>query len=96
MKSKPHSMQNGAQLICFHELCTIPFFAGDYDAELLHLAEPVPGPAIEQISKVARDTGTVVVFPLYERDGSARYNTAVLIGTCGELLGSLLWGNAAN
>jgi N-carbamoylputrescine amidase len=79
--------ESGADLICFHELCTIPFFAGNYNPQLLELAQPVPGPTIERISKVARDTRTVTVFPLYERDGPHRYNTAVIVGPRGDLLG---------
>jgi predicted amidohydrolase len=49
--------------------------------------ETVPGPTTERISKVARRHHMHVVFGTYERIGDAIYNTAVLMGRDGQIIG---------
>lgn len=51
------------------------------------VAEPVPGPTVEMLGEVAKARRSYVVAGLYEREGSAIYNTSVLIGRNGELVG---------
>lgn len=50
-------------------------------------AEPVPGPAVEAMQAVARETGMVVVYPMFERDGDRYYNTAIVLDTEGRIAG---------
>jgi predicted amidohydrolase len=50
-------------------------------------AEPIPGPAAEYFGALARKHGLHVVAGLVERDGHLVYNTAVLIGPDGQLIG---------
>ena len=58
------------------------------DPELFSgFAEPVPGPTTERIAKVAREHKMHVVFAMYERLDGQVYNTAVLLGRSGEVLG---------
>ena len=78
---------NGAQIVCFPELCTTTYFCYERTPAFFDLAEPVPGPAVDRMRKVARETGTVLVYPLYENDGGTLYNTATVIGPDGELIG---------
>ena len=78
---------NGAQVVCFPELCTTIYFCFDRDKKWFETAEPVPGPAVDRLRKVARETGTVIVYPLYENDRGVLYNTAVVIGPDGGLIG---------
>jgi len=78
---------NGAQIICFPELCTTTYFCYERNPAFFELAEPVPGPAVDRMRKVARETGTVLVYPLYENDGGTLYNTATVIGPDGRLIG---------
>jgi predicted amidohydrolase len=52
------------------------------------VAEPVPGPTTRALGELAREKGTYVVAGLYERRGPAVYNTAVLLGRSGELVGA--------
>lgn len=49
--------------------------------------ERIPGPATDRISEVARKYRMHVVFGTYERIGDAIYNTAVLMGRDGEIIG---------
>ena len=78
---------NGAKIVCFPELCTTTYFCYERNPAFFALAEPVPGPSVNRLCKVARETGTVLVYPLYEDDGGTLYNTAVVIGPDGELIG---------
>jgi predicted amidohydrolase len=50
-------------------------------------AETVPGPTTEYFGELARKHTLYVVVSLYERDGTVVYNTAVLLGPEGNLLG---------
>jgi predicted amidohydrolase len=52
------------------------------------VAEPVPGPTTETLAALAREKGAWVVAGLYERDGVAVYNTAVLLDREGRLAGT--------
>jgi predicted amidohydrolase len=51
------------------------------------IAEPVPGPTTESLGALARKKNAYIVAGLYERDGQAVYNTAVLIDRAGKLAG---------
>jgi predicted amidohydrolase len=55
--------------------------------KLSDLAEAVPGPTTEYFGKIARDDNFYVVLSLYERDRHLIYNTAVLIGPDGSVVG---------
>src|SRR5207244_5453193 len=77
---------NGAKIVCFPELCTTTYFCYERNPAFFELAEPVPGPAVNRMRKVAKETGTVLVYPLYENDGGTLYNTATVIGPDGEII----------
>jgi predicted amidohydrolase len=53
----------------------------------MDVAEPVPGPTTARLVEVARRRNAYIVASLYEKDGHAIYNTAVLIGRKGEIVG---------
>jgi predicted amidohydrolase len=50
-------------------------------------AEPIPGPSTEYFGKLARQHDLYIVAGLLERDGYLIYNTAVLIGPDGRIVG---------
>ena len=52
------------------------------------VAEPVPGPTTEVLGALAREKSAWVVAGLYEREGVAVYNTAVLLDRQGALAGT--------
>jgi predicted amidohydrolase len=51
------------------------------------VAEPLPGPTTESLSKLARDKNAWIVAGLIEREAPANYNTAVLIDRQGRIAG---------
>lgn len=50
-------------------------------------AEPIPGPTTDYFGEQAKTHNLHVVVSLYERDGKVVYNTAVLLGPDGKLIG---------
>jgi N-carbamoylputrescine amidase len=78
----------GGQIICLPELFRSPYFCQQQDPRIFDLAEPVPGPTTEQLSRVARETGTVVIASIFERRTAGVYhNTAAVLDADGKLLG---------
>jgi len=51
------------------------------------VAEPLPGPTTRRLAEVARAKSAYVVAGLFEREGGAIYNTAVLLDRKGRLVG---------
>ena len=73
-----------ADIVCLPEGITVVGTGKTY----VDVAEPVPGPTTERLSAVARECALYIVAGIYERDGAAVYNTAVLIGREGQLVGA--------
>lgn len=80
--------RNGAQIICLPELFRTQYFCQREDPALFDLAETIPGPTTEAMSKVAAESKAVVVVSLFEKRTRGLYhNTAVLIGSDGAIKG---------
>lgn len=80
--------ESGANIICFPELCNTVYPAWEDNPEHFQLAEPIDGKAVTRMREVARETGTVIIYPLFERTAEGEYfNTAAVLGAKGELLG---------
>jgi beta-ureidopropionase len=79
---------NGARIVCLQELFNTTYFCYVEDPKFYDLAEPIPGPTIDEMAKLAQDERIVLVAPIYERVVKGElYNTAVVIGPNGKLLG---------
>ena len=78
----------GAQIISTQELFRSPYFCQTETHANFDLAEPIPGPSTEALSKAAAAHNVVVVGSLFERRAPGLYhNTAVVIDADGQLLG---------
>src|SRR5260221_1710368 len=78
----------GAQIICLQELFRSQYFCREENADLFELAEPIPGPSSEALSKLARDLKVVIIGSLFERRAAGIYhNTAVVLDAGGAALG---------
>ncbi len=78
----------GAQIVCLQELFRSQYFCREENAELFALAEPVPGPSTQALSKLARELEVVIIAPLFEKRAAGVYhNTAAVIDADGSLLG---------
>ncbi len=79
----------GAQVLCFQEIFNSPYFCNVQDSDNYSYAEPIPdGPTIGRMISLARDTGMVLVVPIYEVvDEGTFYNAAAVIDADGTYLG---------
>ncbi|MGH9968205.1 MAG: carbon-nitrogen hydrolase [Pyrinomonadaceae bacterium] len=78
----------GAQIVCLQELFRSQYFCQTEDIALFKLAEPIPGPSSEALSKVARAKKVVIVASLFEKRTAGIYhNTAVIIDSDGRIVG---------
>ena len=78
----------GAQIVCLHELSNTIYFCYEENDRYFKWAEPIPGPTTEHFSAVARERGLVLVVPLFERQGPGVYrNSAAVIDADGSLMG---------
>jgi len=78
----------GAKLICLPELFRSRYFAQREDAALFDLAEPVPGPSTDALAAVAKETGAVIIVPIFERRAAGLYhNSAVTLDADGRIAG---------
>jgi N-carbamoylputrescine amidase len=80
--------RRGAQIICPPELFSTIYFCVETRQEYFDWAEPIPGPTTERMARLARETGTVLICPIFERtDDGVFYNAAAVLGPDGALIG---------
>ena len=78
----------GAQVVCLQELFDAPYFCKVADAERFDLAEPMPGPTVERMQRLAAELGIVIIVPMFEKRGPGLYhNSAAVVDADGALLG---------
>jgi len=78
----------GAQVICLQELFTSLYFCDVEDYDNFKLAEPVPGPSTDALSKIAKDLGVVIIASLFEKRTQGLYhNTTAVLDADGSYLG---------
>src|SRR5690348_7920899 len=59
--------RNGAQIVCLPELFRTQYFCQREEPALFDLAETIPGPTTEAISKAAIEAKTLVVTSIFEK-----------------------------
>ena len=81
--------EQGAQILCFQEIFTAPYFCNVQDNQYFATAEPIPdGPTVRTMIELAKETGMVLVVPIFEiEDTGFYYNTAAVIDADGTYLG---------
>lgn len=80
--------RRGAGLVVLQELFEGVYFCMDEDRRHISRALPFEGHStIARMAALARETGVVLPVSLFERDGSALYNTLVMIDADGTVLG---------
>jgi N-carbamoylputrescine amidase len=80
--------EKGAQIICLQELFDAPYFCKVTEAERFNLAEPMPGPTVERMQRLAKELEVVLIVPMFERRAAGLYhNSAAVVDADGSLLG---------
>lgn len=78
----------GAQVVCLQELFTSLYFCDVEDYENFKLAEAIPGPSTDVLSKVAKELGVVIIASLFEKRAEGLYhNTTAVLDADGKYLG---------
>src|SRR4051812_36233470 len=79
----------GAQIICLQELFNSPYFCKSQKCERFDLAEPIDGPTIQRMQKLAEELEVVIIVPIFERQAAGVYrNSAAVIDADGSMLGA--------
>jgi N-carbamoylputrescine amidase len=80
--------KRGAQIVCLQELFRSQYFCQTEDIALFKLAETIPGPTTDTLSKVARQHKVVILASLFEkRTAGVYHNTLVVIDANGKIAG---------
>ncbi len=78
----------GAGLVLLQELHTGVYFCQSEDTRQFDLAEPIPGPSTDELGRLAKELGIVIVASLFERRAPGLYhNTAVVLERDGAIVG---------
>ena len=78
----------GARIVCLQELFDAPYFCKVTDADRFNLAEPIPGPIVERMQRLAAGLEVALIVPMFERRGAGVYhNSAAVLDADGSLLG---------
>jgi len=82
------AVKQGAGLVLLQELHTGVYFCQTEDTRRFDQAEPIPGPTTDELGKLARELGIVIVASLFERRAAGLYhNTAVVLEGDGSIAG---------
>ncbi|QEC78914.1 carbon-nitrogen hydrolase [Mucilaginibacter ginsenosidivorax] len=80
--------RNGAQVVCLQELFTTLYFCDEENYDNFKLAEAIPGPSTDELSKVAGELNVVIIASLFEKRAHGVYhNTAAVLDADGSYLG---------
>ncbi|ONK10411.1 nitrilase-related carbon-nitrogen hydrolase [Streptomyces sp. MP131-18] len=81
--------RRGARVMGFQEVFNAPYFCQVQEPEHYRWAEEVPdGPTVTRMRALARETGMVLVVPVFEVEQAGHYyNTAAVIDADGTFLG---------
>jgi hypothetical protein len=78
----------GAQIVCLQELFTSLYFCDVEDYDNFKLAEAIPGPSTDELSKVAAELNVVIIASLFEKRAQGLYhNTTAVLDADGSYLG---------
>ena len=78
----------GARIVCLQELFRTPYFCQSENDDCFALAETIPGPTTQALSKAASGSKVVLIGSIFERRTDGLYhNTAVVFDSNGKLIG---------
>jgi N-carbamoylputrescine amidase len=80
--------KSGAEVVCLPELFRSQYFCQSENHDNFSLAESIPGPSTDALTKLAREKSVIIVASLFEKRAAGVYhNTAVMIDVDGNILG---------
>lgn len=80
--------RQGANVVCLPELFRTPYFCQHEDPAIFDLAEPIPGPTTQILTKIAQEEGIVILASLFERRGpGVHHNSLAVLDADGTMAG---------
>lgn len=80
--------RDGARVICLQEVFNTRYPCQTEDHSRFSLAEPIPGPTTDVLSRLARELEVVLIVPLFEKRTHGLYhNSAVVLDADGSVAG---------
>lgn len=83
-------LEEPLHLACLPETCDVGYDLASLGERLFELAEPIPGPRLDQLAELARRHGCAIAAGVVERDARMHdvlYDTTVLLDRSGRLCG---------
>ncbi len=81
----------GAQIVCLQELFTSLYFCDEENHDNFSLAESIPGPSTDILSKIAAELKVVIIASLFEKRAQGLYhNTTAVLVADGSYLGKYI------
>ena len=78
----------GADIVCLPELFSTQYFCQTQNHDNFQLAESIPGPLTDRLSRLSRELGVVIVSSHFERRAAGLFhNTAVTFDIDGKIAG---------
>jgi N-carbamoylputrescine amidase len=82
------AIAGGAKIICTQELFRSQYFCQAEDHRFFQLAETIPGPTTDAMTRLAKGSRVVIIASIFEKRTAGLYhNTAVVIDADGSILG---------
>jgi N-carbamoylputrescine amidase len=88
LKMADMAIEAGARIICFQELFNLHWFPNGRDEKAFAAADEVDSPAVEVMRKKAVEAGVAIILPIFERENSRYFNSAVVIDADGSVKGT--------
>ncbi|MBI2322992.1 MAG: carbon-nitrogen hydrolase family protein [Chloroflexi bacterium] len=79
--------ERGVQMLCYPELCLMPFFPARLVRDNDAFFDELPGPLVEPLLIRVRRYRIALVLPYGERESDAHYNSALVFDERGEVIG---------
>ena len=87
LKMIERAANKGAQIIALQELFQTPYFPQWENVNKDDYAETLKGYTVSEMKKASKRLAVTIVVPIYEQKNGKYFNTAVVIGKYGKLLG---------
>ncbi|HOJ70338.1 MAG TPA: nitrilase-related carbon-nitrogen hydrolase [Syntrophorhabdaceae bacterium] len=81
------AVKEGAKIVCFQELFNLQWFPKDRDKSAFGLADTIRGDVVAAFRERAKRHNVVVLLPIFERHHSRYYNSCIVIGSTGKIIG---------
>lgn len=81
------AVKEDAKIICFQELFNLHWFPKDRNEHAFELADTIKGDIVDAFKDKAKRHGVVIILPIFEKSQNKYYNSCVVIGEKGKILG---------